>query len=490
MRSVPAALAFAFWDEDFKLPLRVTPQRRTVQASVATLVEVNRAGAILRGSVTVEPRYAPLFDLELQLPRGWEIAAVLSAGKPVAWELARQTAAGAAADAALQTIRLNLAKPLNPERSLQIALTAQLHPEDWLDQSDKFHELPLPCLRVIGADEVEGTLLLQSPPDIDLLATGLSDDLQPVAAEEARGASAQTQGTALQYRYRDDARFSGRLQVRAKPARVSAETLTYVRLDRGKLDVHYQLDLHIRQGNMRRIAFALPAAVGEKIQVAPVESAARVIEQTHSLLPKGGSGPAGSCLWQIVLDQPVTGDLTLAVDFGQTFATSAEAGTRVEVPVLALQNVSRQSGMVAVEAAGDQQIDCKPENLHGLDPADVLKPRAYVPKQRIVAAYQYRRLPYRLGISAASYASAPVLTAVCESAEITSVPEEQGRMRHQRASGFAASTCSRYPWCCRKAPICGPPRWTASRLRSAGRGANISFLCRPGRLAPLPRAGS
>ena len=101
------------------------------------------------------------------------------------------------------------------------------------------------------------------------------------------------------------------------------------------------------------------------------------------------------------------------------------------VPVLALQNVSRQSGMVAVEAAGDQQIDCEPENLRDLDPADVLKPRAYVPSQRIVAAYQYQRLPYRLTISATRHTSESVLTAICESAEIISVAGQQGRMRHQ-----------------------------------------------------------
>jgi hypothetical protein len=45
-----------------------------------------------------------------------------------------------------------------------------------------------------------------------------------------------------------------------------------VRLDRGKLDVHYQLDLQIRQGKIRQIRFTLPAAVGRKIQIVPLDS--------------------------------------------------------------------------------------------------------------------------------------------------------------------------------------------------------------------------
>ena len=86
---------------------------------------------------------------------------------------------------------------------------------------------------------------------------------------------------------------------------------------------------------------------------------------------------------------------------------------------------------MAVEAASDQQIDCEPEKLRDLDPADVLTPKAYVPGQRIVAAYQYPRLPYALTISATSHASESVITAICESAEIVSVATPQGRMRHR-----------------------------------------------------------
>ena len=97
-------------------------------------------------------------------------------------------------------------------------------------------------------------------------------------AQRSRGPSIDTSGTALQYRYQDDARVSGRLQVRPRPPKVSAETLAFVRLDRGKLDVHYQLDLHIRHGKIRQLRFALPAAIGEKIQIEPVGTAARVIE--------------------------------------------------------------------------------------------------------------------------------------------------------------------------------------------------------------------
>ena len=437
-----APLEFAFWDENFQLPLHVTARRGAMQASIATLVEVDRAGAALRSSVTVEPRHAPIFDLQMLLPRDWEVTSVLSANKPVPWETAPRVAAGPAGkagpagQAALQTVRFDLDKPLNPGQPLEITLTAERHPEHWLEEDERYHELPLPALRLAGADEVEGTVLVQAPPDIELLVSNLSDDLQPVAAGGSRNASAPAPGTVLQYHYRDDARVTGQLQVRTKPAKVSAETLAFVRLDRGKLDMHYQLDLHIRQGTLRRIGFTLPAAVGEKIQIVPLGSAARVIEQRPSPLPGGGKPDLS--LWQIVLDRPVTGDLTLALDCGQTCGTAAAPGRPSPLTAMRawrspslLRNVSRQSGTLAVEAANDQQIDCQAKNLRDLDPADVLKPRAYTVSHRIVAAYQYRRLPYGLTISATRHTPGSVLTAICESADITSVAGRQGRMRHQ-----------------------------------------------------------
>ncbi|MFZ1933466.1 MAG: DUF1559 domain-containing protein [Thermoguttaceae bacterium] len=435
---VPASgdksLSFAFWDENFHLPLLVTERRHATQASIATLLKVDRAGTALRSIVTIEPRHAPIFEVELLMPRDWEVASVLAGGKPVEWK------------AAPQIVRFDLARPVSPGQSLEVVLTAQRRSERWLERDGAYSEVPLPDLRLRGADEVEGTLLVESPPDVELLASDLSDDLQPIAAEPSPAASGETAGTALQYRYQDDARVSGRLRVRAKTAKVSAETLAFARLDRDKLDVHYELDLHIRQGQVQRIGFTLPAAVGERIQVATVGSAARVIEQRCNPAPDSPS-KAGSNAWQIVLDRPVAGDLKLAIDLGQACrepatdnrgvaavpaeSASVQSRTRVSVPVLALQQVSRQSGIVAMEAASDQQIDCTPENLRVVDPAEVPKSHAYTPHHRIVAAYRYSGLPFGLTISAAHHASASVVTAICESAEILSIVEREGRMRHQ-----------------------------------------------------------
>ena len=295
------------------MPLRVTSRRRKLQVSVANLVEIDRTGVMLRGSVSVEPRHAPVFGVQLQVPGNWDITSVLSDSNPVPWESLR--VGRVADDGAWQTVDVEFAEPLNPGQSREVTLTARQHPDDWLDQKNGFTELPFPGLRVAGSDTVEGTVLIRAPPDVELLVSDLPGDVQPMAAERNAESRAQTPGTALQYRYQNGANLGGYLKIRKKPAKVSAETLAFVRLERDTLDIHYQLDLRIEHGTIRRIGFTLPAVVGENIEVAPIGSSARVIEKQSAAVTNGDDRSTESYLWQIVLDRAVTGHFKMAIDF-------------------------------------------------------------------------------------------------------------------------------------------------------------------------------
>ncbi len=429
-------LEFAFWQQDFRLPLRAVPRQRVVQTSLATLIDIGPAKLLLRSSVTIQARYSPVFAVQLQVPNAWQVNSVLLAGVPVVWEVVERGPDAVDTSEPLQTIHVELAQPLHPGQSGEIELRAQRYPPDWLTDDGSASVVPLPEVRVVGADELEGTILIQTPPDIELQMEDLSSDLQPVAADPTRAELPQA-ATALQFRYQDQAVVRGQLNVRTKPAKVSAETLAFARLDHTVLHVHYQLDLHVTRGKIHDIHFTLPAALGNRIQVSTVDSPVRIIEQQRMVKGDSDSGAMDEAQsqWKIVLDQPVTSDLTLAVSCEQALDTAAASTEMLDrpwtIPVLVLADVSRQSGIVALEAAGDQEIAFAPENLRDLDPADVPQPRAYVPRQRIVAAYQYARLPYRLTASATGHKSEPVLTAVCESTEITSVPTREGRTLNQ-----------------------------------------------------------
>ena len=176
-------MEFAFWDESFRLPLRVFPRERILQTSVATLVEIGQASVALRSSVTIQPRYAPVFTIQLQLPRDWDVTSVLLAGKAVEWESVEHPQTDPGPSDVFQTIQFDLAKPFHSGKSLEITLTAERYPPDWLSEDGKFSDLPLPDVRLVGADDLEGTVLIQTPPDMEMLIHDLSSDMQPVAAD-------------------------------------------------------------------------------------------------------------------------------------------------------------------------------------------------------------------------------------------------------------------------------------------------------------------
>ncbi|MBI3469676.1 MAG: DUF1559 domain-containing protein, partial [Planctomycetes bacterium] len=101
------------------------------------------------------------------------------------------------------------------------------------------------------------------------------------------------------------------------------------------------------------------------------------------------------------------------------------------LPVLAFRDVPRQSGFIAVEGAGDQEVEYTAKDLREVDPADLPTPLAYRPAERIVAAYHYSRLPYALRLAGQRRTPQEVLAAVCDKATITSVISREGLMRHR-----------------------------------------------------------
>src|SRR5262245_41280540 len=70
-QATSAGFRFAFWTPLFTLQLRATPRERELSVALASLIDVARTGLTLRTSVTIEPRYASLFEITLGLPRDW-----------------------------------------------------------------------------------------------------------------------------------------------------------------------------------------------------------------------------------------------------------------------------------------------------------------------------------------------------------------------------------------------------------------------------------
>jgi hypothetical protein len=456
-------LRFAYWHEQFTLGLVAPARQRELSAALASLIDVDRTGLTLRTSITIEPRYAPLFDVVLELPIEWNVTTLLASDKPVAWETSdsspKRERGGQEDDPRLrvglrsgptQVIRFDLAQPVLPGNTITVALVAELHPKNWLEPEGEFFTVAVPAVRLVGANEVEGNVIIESPRELEMRTAEISPDLDPTPPPP--GPTAADIGTVLAYHYQDDAAVTGRIEARLRPAQISVETLAFAALGRETLSVYYQADLQLSGGQVRSFDFTLPAAVGEKIQITPLNVPVRVIEQKHSDVP-GDEQPGDEklFLWHVVLDRPVTGQLLLAITFelplteqdakdardvndaGQSPDSQPIKNQKSKIknlPVLAFRTVARQTGYIAVEAANDQEVEHTSENLREVDPADLPGSLVYQPG-RIVAAYQFQRLPYQLRLAGERRDALEVLAAVCDAATITSVISREGIIRHQ-----------------------------------------------------------
>ncbi|MCX7422821.1 MAG: hypothetical protein NT013_25235, partial [Planctomycetia bacterium] len=435
------SLLFDVWQEKFTLGFVAQPKEQTVQASIASIFDLNARGLDLITAATVETSFAPLFEIELSLPAEWLITQVTFNGQPLRWEVQPR-------EPGTNHIRVPLPQPLKPGVEAKLQINAHRDPDDW-PVEDESVEVTLPELRFPQSSVTEGTYVIKADADLDVVPgeiTGLDPANVPVP------------GTRLGFAYQDT-RFSGTLKVDRKPSRVSARTLTFARLDKQTLHTHLEAELDITGGGLRVLEVALPESAGKdlRFQISDFKSqisnaGTRIVEQTSR------SGENGELIWTLRLDRHLVGTATLVVTSvvprkldtpvrpdGAADAQSPTNGTgkSAHPPHLRILAADRQHGYIAIEAEGDQRltvtaIDANKANLPEVDPIDLPAPVAYTPTQRIVSAFRYFTGTPNLNVADERFDRLPVPTAICREAKITSILSAAGEFQHQAKFAFTA----------------------------------------------------
>ena len=414
VRLLPLATVFDVWQEDFQLSFLTQSKQREVQAAISTIVDINSAGLDLQSVSTVESFFAPLFEIQMQIPAEWIISSVKLRGKETPWQTVPQAAG-------IHEIRIPLNPPLVPGSDAQLLVRAHRDLETWPVEADPV-EFDLPEVQLPQAGVVEGTMVVTATNDLDVIPEEISG-LDPV--------NLNIPGERLGFRYQDTV-YSGRLKLIRKPARVSAHTVSFTRLDRSSLESYLQTKLDIEGGGLKTIQLSLPETAGTDLRFQLISGSARIVEQTAAK-PKGGTR-----VWTLELDRRVFGNVGLFV----TVQVPRGDGAEFQPPIMNVSGADRQSGEVAIEAAGDQRlkitaVDASGLPLTELDPVD-LSPVAYRPQERVVSAYRYVRPGHKVSFTEEKFERSAVPTAVCHTAEISSVIGQSGEIQHRAAFNLVA----------------------------------------------------
>ena len=398
---------FDFWQPEFTLRFLTQPRQRELQTAIAAVLDVNSSALDLAVAITLRPRFASLFEVDLELPAEWTLLSVERDGQALAWQTISP-------EAGRNQWRIPLSPPLAADQLATLQLSIRRNVEGWPVETEPI-TVDLPELVLPQSNLHEGTLVVRGDDEFQLTAedvTGL--DAVPLKANYER----------LRYQTQDT-RYSGKLRVTRKPSRVAVESLSFTRLDRQTWHAFLQAMVDVQGGGVRTLKIALPTTAGTGLRFLTPRGP-RIVEQTSA------AGEAGLTIWTLQFDHRIRGTFPLIVDIEQPRG----AAETLAVPEWKFLDADRQNGFIAIEASGEQRLTITAKNADGdslteVDPLDV-PGSFYQPKERIIGVFRTVLPNATVTLAEQRFEKEPVPTAVCRVLSMTSLAAETGAWQ-QRA---------------------------------------------------------
>jgi hypothetical protein len=444
--SAASQLRYDLWSEDFTLTFRTELKQRELQAAMTNLLDVAGEGLMLYTLVDVTPRFDRLFELRLTLPAEWEIQELTVAGRATLWTRTPQPGG-------VNEIQIPLDAPVAPDESRSFRLVARRLLEDWPVEATPLR-FALPEVRLPQASVVEALYGVTAEEDLLLAPLDVSG-LDPAQGKDLEALRKQLAGTArtlrLGFSYQDT-RIAGQIEVARKPTRLSAATLTFLRLDRETVATQLEAQVRIEGGGAKELRVALPAEVGSDLRFEMTTPGRFLVQNSPGVavaLPRLVEQPAtvedGRRIWTLKFDQRLQGDAVIWTEVRQPRGEAREF-TQLVLEVLGAE---RQNGHIAILAAEDQRITLTAQDAAGqplplVDPVD-FPPSFTLPveslrsgRQRIVASVQYLAPGFVVRVGEERFDRTAVPTAVCRSAVYETVVGTGGELQHEARLSLAA----------------------------------------------------
>ncbi|WP_397568518.1 hypothetical protein [Schlesneria sp. T3-172] len=399
-------LRFDIWEPDFLLQMSTQPKERAVQAAVATVLDVNATGLELQAALTVQTQFAPLFELDIQVPAEWQVLSVTRENQALKWQLDSLDEVGT------NQLRILLDPPVAAGSSSQIRLSLRHEPEIWPVEAQPV-TISLPELYLPQSSLSEGAFVVRGDVDLELEASEVNG-LDPVPLrEEYERLRFQSQ----------DTRFSGKLKITRRPSRVATQTVTFGRIDPQTFHAFIQSLVEVQGGGVRTLKVAVSESAGTTLRFEC--TGPRIVEQT-SLPPQDDER-----VWLLKFDQRLTGQAVLKCDIE---LPRGDARSFV-LPQFRFIDAERQTHFYAIEAGGEQRLsvvatDSDNQPLAVVDPL-VLPPVQYQPRERIVEVYRSPVPGALLTLAEQRFEKIPVMTAICPLLDIATILGGTGELQHR-----------------------------------------------------------
>ena len=291
------------WSDDWRVTLETTTValRRGSEGRQTVIVSPEQVALYAAYQVTAIGR--EMFEISFDLPpktARWDIAAVTVNGKKTGFEYRLVEVEGK------RTLRVELARPVQPEATAVVTFTLKHTPDDWhWDAGAEPRELSVPLVRC-SADTISGIISVSTGQDLQAEALTAPGMLKPVTAARmsSLGLGRHVQ---LAYVYKAAPGGALSLRIRRKSSRVSAESVGLVSVHPKGLSGAWRITYTISRARTKKLTLLVDSSLGEEI---------RIDTGAHRLTSKPHTPAAdikGYDIWTLNLDAQVRGRVIVNV---------------------------------------------------------------------------------------------------------------------------------------------------------------------------------
>ncbi len=301
-----------------------------------TLLIIGRDGLDVRGAFTVRPENRACFVLNIPVPEGWRITDILSEQRsPLPFH--RHSTPGGG-----ERIRVQLPSPIPTDQEQTVRFEAEHLPDGWFSDWQN-HRVHFPRFTLSAADSSHGAVAVRANDDLRVLPHQL-DGLLPLREQDKAEYGLDGVDAELAYTY-EQTDYAALFSVTRKTPRITAESLSFFRVDTDQIDCRLELLYDIRRASTRALSFSLPADTPQSLSITAISGVA--IKES---IPKHGEDRR---IWTVELTEPIRGLVHLAADFEQRMDPNEK--NTFSLPLPTAENVAFQAGLLAVE--GNEELD-------------------------------------------------------------------------------------------------------------------------------------
>ena len=366
-------------------------------ADLDTLVEFKLDAVYLERTITLHEEKGELFHLEVTVPAGEELLAVRSGDREPDWRL----------EAGQVRVRWSDVAP--PGQPRTFVVRSRLEPSKWTQPAPAGINFTLADATIEGAVNVSGYIALRADESFRLEA-------QPSETLEPRdGRTTPVRGDYAWFR-RD--RFALQVKVAKRPGEVLAALTGYALPMEGVLDLHARIAWEFQHSGVRSVRIRVPAAVAS---------------QFHFEGPQIAERNLAGDIWTITFQKELTGLYGMDVTAQTTITHPADDPSKfnVEVPAIEPVGVQRASGVWAIEANTETEIQIISKGMNELDALAAPALPGYQPKHRVIGVFGWIGGTYALSLSGVRHAPAQALTTIVDEMAVETVLSTSGAARTQ-----------------------------------------------------------